>query len=215
MKLNPTNNLISCHPDKGRICLGLKMRFPTSFRLRSATSRNEKLILKLLFLFLSGLVLGQNIESPQGIKANFSQKSIQVYQENSQHKLDEFYEYLTLYSTENDEELKNQIRENILSMAEAEMVTPDFTDAANTNIGLEEFLSKIENRSYRFEIKSRQIPGEVGQNHWANPYVLAVSQNGETSEFEVEQTIYFEPIEKKFGSKTKTVWGIKLGDIEL
>lgn len=215
MKLNPTNNyLISCHPDEGRICLGLKMRFPASFRLRSATSLNEKLILKLFFLFLSALVFGQNLEIRQGIKANFSQKSIQVYQENSQNKLDEFYEYLTLFSTEKDVELKNQIRENIFSMVENEFKMPDFTQSDAAEISLEEFLSKIENQSFQFKVKSRQNPGELGMNHWMNSYVLSVSRNGKTSEFDVEQIIYFEPKEKQFGSKTKTVWEVKLGDIQ-
>lgn len=208
MKLNPTNNyLISSHPDEGRICLGLKMS-------RSATSRNEKLFLKLFFLFLSALVFGQNLEIRQGIKANFSQKSIQAYQENSQNKLDEFYEYLTLYSTEKDVELKSQIRENISSMVESEMEILDFTRPVPVEIDLEGFLSKIEDQSFQFKIISGQNHGEVGMNHWMNSYVLSVSRNGKTSEFDVEQIIYFEPKEKQFGSKTKTVWEVKLGDIQ-
>ncbi len=215
MKLNPTNNyLISSHPDERRICLGLKMRFPTSFRLRSATSLNEKLFLKLFFLFLSALSFGQNLEIRQGIKANFSQKSIQVYQDNSQNKLDEFYEYLTLYSTEKDVELKSQIRENIFSMVNGEVQIPDFSKADSDKISLGEFLSEIENKSFQFKIKLHQNPDELEMNQWTNPYVLSVSRNETNSEFEVEQIIYFEPKEKQFGSKTKTVWEMKLGDIQ-
>lgn len=186
-----------------------------NFYLRFVTHRNDKTVLQLLFLFLSGLALGQNLESPQGIKANFSQKSIETYQENSQNKLDEFYEYLTLYSTEKDVELKNQIRENIFSMVENEFKMPDFTQPNPNEISLEEFLPKIENQSFQFKVKSRKNPNELGRNQWTNHYVLSVSRNETTSEFEVEQTIYFEPQEKQFGSKTKTVWEMKLGDVQL
>ncbi|MDY0090548.1 MAG: hypothetical protein RBR78_09305 [Flavobacteriaceae bacterium] len=176
---------------------------------------NLKKIYIVLLIFLSGIVFGQdaNINS-QSIKANFSTKNIQAYQENSQNKLDEFYEYLSLYSTENNENLKSQIRENIFSMVENGIEIPDFTELNPVKINLPKFLSKIENQSILFKIKSDRNPTEAGFNQWTNPYVLSVSQNGKTTEFEVEQIIYFEPKEKQFGSKTKTVWEIKLGDIQ-
>ena len=81
----------------------------------------KKLSIASLFL-LSGILFGQAVpESPKGIKANFSMRSIEAYQENSQNKLEEFYEYLSIYSSETNEELKKQIRENILAMADAQM----------------------------------------------------------------------------------------------
>lgn len=174
----------------------------------------KKISIASLF-FLSGILLGQAVpESPKGIKANFSMRSIEAYQENSQNKLEEFYEYLSIYSSETNEELKKQIRENILAMADVGVRFRDFTESTQPEISLVEFLSKIENKSYRFEIKSRQISGELGLNEWVNSYVLVVTLNQTRSEFEVNQIIRFEPIEKKFGSKTKTVWEINLGDIQ-
>ncbi len=165
---------------------------------------------------LSGLVFGQqSMDNSQSIKANFSAESIQAYQENSQHKILAFYEYLTLYSSEKNQNLKNQIKENIFSMSKADIEILDFTEINPGEIDLGIFLSKIENQFFQFEIKSSRDPGEVGFNKWTNPYVLSVSQNGKTLEFEVEQIIYFEPTEKQFGSKTKTVWEVKLGGFKL
>ena len=176
---------------------------------------NLKNIYIVLLIFISGITFGQDAGiNSQSIKANFSTKNIQAYQENSQNKLDEFYEYLSLYSTENDENLKSQIRENIFLMVEIGIEIPDFTEPNLVKIDLAKFLFKIENQSILFKIKSDQNPTEAGFNQWTNPYVLSVSRNGKTSEFEVEQIIYFEPKEKKFGSKTKTVWEIKLGDVQ-
>lgn len=179
-------------------------------------SMNYKVVSALFFLVFSGFVFGQTIPTaPQGIKANFSEQSIRVYQENSQNKLNEFYEYLSLYSTEKDENLKKQIRENLFLMVDNDFEIPDFTTDNQKEISLEKLLSKIENQNIQFKIKTGQTPTEVEINHWTNPYILRISQNGKTTEFKVEQTIYFEPKEKKFGSKLKTVWETKLGDLEI
>lgn len=176
----------------------------------------KRLIILLTLLGISELVFGQAAPSaPQGITANFSAKSIAAYQESSQTKTASFFEYLTLYSAEKNSELKNQIRENILLMTDSDMELPDFTTLASAKIGLETFLSKIENQSIQFKIKSAQSSGETGLNSWINSYTLSVTQNGKTSDFNLNQTIYFTSAEKQFGSKTKSVWEIKLGNIEM
>ena len=167
-----------------------------------------------LILF-SGFGFGQTLPiSSEGIQSNFSAKSIGAYQENSQNKLDEFYEYLTMYSAEKDAELKEQIRENIISLTKNQISIPNFTKAQSSEIDLETFLSEIENQSYQFSIKSGKSLDEIGFNQWVNSYVLWVSRKEKTIEFELEQIIYFEPKEKQFGNKTKTVWEVKLGDIQ-
>lgn len=174
----------------------------------------KKLNRAVLILF-SGVIFGQSLpDTSNKITANFSLESIRAYQENSQNKLDEFYEYLTLYSNEQNQELKKQIRENILTLTESGFSLPDFTNPNSDEISLEKFLSKIENQFYQFKIKSTKNSSEIGFNQWTNSYVLWVSQNKNSSEFDLEQIIYFEPKEKQFGSKTKTVWEIKLGNIQ-
>lgn len=176
----------------------------------------KRLIIILTLFCVSELVFGQAAPTaPQGITANFSTKSIAAYQQSSQNKIETFFEYLTLYSAEKNSELKKQIRENILLTCDSDMKLPDFTALTSAEIGLETFLSKIENQSIQFKIKSGQNSGETGLNHWINSYALSVTQNGKTSDFELNQTIYFTSEEKQFGSRTKSVWEIKLGDIEM
>lgn len=176
----------------------------------------KRLIIILTLLCMSELVFGQAAPAaPQGITANFSTNSIAAYQESSQNKIETFFEYLTLYSAEKNSELKKQIRENILLMTDSDMELPDFTASTSAEIGLETFLSTIENQSIQFNIKSSQNSGETGINSWINSYILSVTQSGKTSDFKLNQTIYFTSDEKQFGSKTKSVWEIKLGDIEM
>lgn len=168
-----------------------------------------------VFILVSGYLSGQNAGFNQkGIKANFTQKSIEAYQENSQKKLEEFYEYLTMYSSETSPELKNQILSNIFKLTNQSIEVSDFTSDNPKKINLEELLSKIENQSYQFHIQSQSASTEIGFNKWQNSYVLSVSQKEKTVDFKIHQTIYFEPKEKKFGTKTKTVWEIKLGNIQ-
>lgn len=166
-----------------------------------------------ILIFLSGLGLAQNsgMES-KSIQTNFTKASIKAFQENSQHKLNEFYEYLNLYSKEKNEELKLQIKKNILHLAQADIEIQDFMDNKSNLIDLDSFLSKIENKSYHFEIISASKPIDLGINQWINPYRLKVTQNGKALEFDLKQIIYFEPKQKQFGSHSKSVWELKLGN---
>lgn len=164
----------------------------------------------------SGLAFGQSApEFQNAIKSNFSQQSIEVYQENSQNKLNEFYEYLTIYSTETDQDLKSQVKENIFSMVAPEIEIVDFTQEIPNEIGLAELLSKIENQNYTFQLKSHLKSSETAINHWTNSYKLSIIKGQKIKEIAVNHQIYFQPEEKQFGSKTKTVWEIRLGDIVL
>lgn len=184
--------------------------------LRFLVPRNDKVVLKLLFLFLSGLALGQTLESPQGIKANFSQKSIEAYQENSQNKLKEFYEYLNLYSKENNIELRKQIQSNIFSMVQSESIQViDFTDSNGKLIDLSGLLKKIENQGYEFEVIEIESSKNISLYAWENSYQLKVSQGNHSEIRKISQTIQFEPWEKKFGSKSKLIWQIKLNEMLL
>lgn len=168
-----------------------------------------------LFILISGYLSGQDAGFNQkGIKANFTQKSIEAYQENSQKKLEEFYEYLTMYSSESNPELKDQILSNIFSLTNQNIEIFDFTAVGVKKTDLKEFLFKIENQSYEFRIESQSTSNEIGLNQWQNSYVLSVSQKEKRIDFNVDQIIYFEPKEKKFGTKSKKVWEIKLGNMQ-
>jgi len=176
---------------------------------------NWKKINMAILISVSSIVCAQNIEaSPQGIKANFSEKSILAYQENSQHKIAEFYEYLTLYSNEKNPELRKQIQSNILSMVSSkEIEVLDFTDSATNLIDLSELLEKIKNQDYKFEIDEMESSENISLYEWENSYQLKISKGENFQIRSISQCIIFEPLEKKFGKKSKLVWEMKLDEM--
>lgn len=162
-------------------------------------------------LIITGLAYGQasQTENSSGIKANFSQKNIATYQDNSQNKMVEFYEYLTLYSSASDEQLKTQIKENILSLVDSEdILVIDLTSDELPSISLDKFLQKIECKKYQFDVSNAISSQVIGFNEWYNQ--LDVLYNEKV--ISLQQQIFFSPNEKNFGSKTQTVWEIKLGE---
>lgn len=168
------------------------------------------------FILISGFLSAQNtsIEKPQGIKANFSQKSIEAHQGNSQNKLKEFYEYLTLYSNEKDVKLKKQIQSNILSIVSSEKIEVlDFTNSNQAFIQLSELLKKLENENYEFTIAQIESSKNISSYEWENSYQLKIAKGKNSQIRTISQAIIFEPIEKKFGTKTKLVWEIKLNEM--
>lgn len=173
-----------------------------------------KKICSIVLFSFSGLTFGQQaLDHSQSIKANFNAKSIQAYQENSQHKLNEFYEYLTLYSQEKNAELRNQILKNIHSIVESESIKMlDFTQPSKSEISLQDFLTLIRNESYQFQILEQPISKELEWNQWTNSYTIQVKKGVYSTDYVIRQIILFHPMEKRFGSKTKTVWEIKLGN---
>lgn len=164
-------------------------------------------------ILISGIGFGQeaNLNS-SAISKNFSVESITVFQEKSQHKLIEFYEYLNLYSNEKDKELKNQIKKNILNLAESDIQIIDFTSQNSGLIDLNGLLSKIENKSYQFAVIEMGKTENLESHQWTNSYHLRVTKNDLSRDFKIHQTIHFEPKEKQFGKNTKLVWEMKLSN---
>jgi len=180
---------------------------------------NLKKISILVFglICISGYVAAQSaVPTPNPIQSQFSQESIEAYQESSESKLVTFFEYLTLYSTTKDENLKKQLKQNLYSLIESENTSlADFTDANLPEITLPYLLPKIENNYYHFSIQEEIFSDEPEPKNWTNYYELMVKQGNEAVTYSLGQEILFTPIEKKFGSKSKTVWEMKLGDITI
>ena len=168
-----------------------------------------------VFILASGYLSGQDAGFNQkGIKANFTQKSIEAYQENSQNKLKDFYEFLSLYSHENNGELRKQIQSNILSMVSSEtMEVMDFTTSSIKLIALTELLKKIENQNYTFEISKIESSENISLYEWENFYQLKITKGNHSEIRKVSQAIIFEPLEKRFGNKSKLVWELKLNEM--
>lgn len=177
--------------------------------------------MKSIFLFISILIFATNgfsqtIESKQGIQAQFSSKNIAAYQSNSHSMILEFYDYASKYSQTKDDKLKKQIQSNLESLVQNNSIKiPNFENQSTSYQNLDEFLASIEYKNWKFEVNEIKSSSNIQLDHWINSYTLKVEQGKKTFKETIQQTIYFTPIQKKFGTKTKTVWALKLGTIDI
>lgn len=169
----------------------------------------------IIAVFFCNCLFGQqanNAAIRSDIKANFSVKVLEAYEENSFSKVNDFYQFLEIYSDKNSSEaLKKQVEENIYSLFKKNILVSDFF--TSDKITVEKLLEKIKSKGLKFDVKSIQKETTFG-NFWTTSYTLAISRDTETLQKNILQRVYFYPEEKSFGSKSKEVWSLFLGEIE-
>lgn len=178
----------------------------------------------IFFLFLfsfegkSQAVISTESQKSKDIKVQFSENSVKVFQQSSQSKVKDFYEYLGLLTSKTlSEELRKQTEENIYSLVENKNIEIiDFTSAENAKINLQALILKLMRETYeiKFVVKS-EISFPTSANYWLNSYLLEIHQNNKIESKKIEQKVYFSPQIKSFGSEQKEVWVISLGEISL
>jgi len=172
----------------------------------------------LLFLVGTFSVFGQNANTPAStaIKANFTMASVKAYQESATLKIEDYYQYLTLLSSESTSEtLKTEIKTTIYSLFESENIKViDFTSTENATISLHELIDKITNKNFSFSVANFEN-SIVSTDYWTTQYQLTVMQNKIPMEFQYFQKIGFKPVVKSFGTTKKEVWTLFLGEVTL
>lgn len=171
----------------------------------------------ILMLFTFSLY-GQNVNAPasSSIKANFTMASVKAYQESATLKIEDYYQYLTLLSSEaTSETLKIEIKLSIYSLFDDDKVkVVDFTSSENPDILLSKLIEKIEGKNYTFSVLNFEN-SIIGSDYWTTKYQLIVTQNKIPIEFNYFQKIGFKPIVKNFGTTKKEVWTLFLGEVTL
>ncbi len=180
----------------------------------------SKAILILAGLSFSLLLKSQSnlsTSTNQGMKAQFSQSSLQAYQESSLSKVEDFYQYLELLSDETvSQALKNELKETIYSQFQnTDVQVYNFTEEPASLITLNQLLTFVEkDKSIKFTIKNENSLKEIYSDYWINSYTLEVSRESEIQIFFIKQKVYFSPQLKKFGEREKEVWTMLLGEME-
>ena len=172
----------------------------------------------LMFLLFTFSLFGQNANTSAStaIKANFTIASVKAYQESATLKVEDYYQYLTLLSSESTSEtLKAEIKTSIYSLFESEKVMViDFTSTENNAISLPDLIEKIMNKNYSFSVSNYEN-SIVGTDYWTTQYQLTLIQNDKSKELLYFQKIGFKPVIKSFGASKKEVWTLFLGEITL
>ncbi|WP_339837789.1 hypothetical protein [uncultured Flavobacterium sp.] len=153
--------------------------------------------------------------SKVAIKSNFSFQAIKVYQESAVFKVKDYYAYLELYANEEaSDSLKTAIKNAIHNLfIQKNIKVVDFVTSENNPILLDKLLDKIENKNYKFKLTALEN-SIVGADFWTTKYNLEVIETNQRCSIEVFSKIIFKPVEKNFGSTTKEVWTLFLGEIE-
>ena len=171
-----------------------------------------------MFLLFTFCVFGQNVNTPasSAIKANFTMASVKAYQESATLKVEDYYQYLTLLSSESTSEtLKTEIKTTIYSLFESENIKViDFTSTENATISLQELIDKITNKNFSFSVANFEN-SIVSTDYWTTQYQLTVMQNKISMEFQYFQKIGFKPVVKSFGTNKKEVWTLFLREVTL
>lgn len=182
--------------------------------------KNKMFTRSCLFLFILSTfsLFGQNENSPSSsaIKANFTIASIKAYQESATLKIEDYYQYLTLLSSDlTSETLKAEIKTSIFRLFESENVMViDFTSIENSPISLPDLIEKIANKNYSFSLSNYES-SIVAIDYWTTQYQLTISQNNKRTEVRYFQKVAFKPVIKSFGASKKEVWTLSLGEITL
>ena len=182
--------------------------------------KNKMFLRSCILLFLVGTfsVFGQNANTPAStaIKANFTMASVKAYQESATLKVEDYYQYLTLLSSESTSEtLKTEIKTTIYSLFESENIKViDFTSTENATISLNELIDKITNKNYSFSVSNFEN-SIVATDYWTTQYQLTITQNKIPMKFQYYQKIGFKPVVKAFGTTKKEVWTLFLGEVTL
>ena len=172
--------------------------------------------LLLVFALISfGQSINSSASSKVAIKSNFSFQAIKVYQESAIFKIKDYYAYLELYSNEEtSDSLKVQLKTSIHKLfSQKNVKVVDVVSSENNQITLDKLLEKLENKNFKFKLSAIEN-SIVVLDFWTTKYNLEVVEINQRCSIEVLSKVIFKPIDKKFGSKTKEIWTLFLGEME-
>lgn len=148
----------------------------------------------------------------QSISNNFNTLTIASYQQQSQNKIKEFFEYLNEYAQTTDEALSKELEKVLLQSLQNENL--GFTNILNpaaTKVSFATLLETVKKNNLRFSLFSFNTI-KTQQSYFECEYSLQISQMDEVKQTKLTQKVYLYPYEKKFGQMQKQVWELKLGD---
>lgn len=185
-----------------------------------------KPILNIVLLWSSILCFGQNISNKevsaefskgnnkmakQAIHANFNVAAIAVYQDNAEEKIKDLYSYFQMLSGNESEQFKNQVIENVKMLFGNTPVTIDnIVLESEPKTTLDAFLQQLKVSKHTLQFLEVQQK-TVQENNFLFTYTVLI----DSQKKRVQQQVFFYPIQKQFGNKTKEVWEYKLGPLKM
>lgn len=143
-----------------------------------------------------------------------SKKEREAYENKVKYKLEDFYNYLQIIG---NPEVEKYLREHTLGLTQKmfskDVKVIDFMADSNSTILLSSFLKKLvqSNETIKFSISNVATQSESDQQ--STSYTLQIKKQNKVIDYQLTQLFTISLVDKKFGSKTKQVTLITLGEI--
>ena len=161
--------------------------------------------------------MSQHSEGISSITKVYTPVQIAAYQDNATGKISDYYQYLSLLSSDNTEPaLKDEVeRAILLTFKDSTTLVTDLLSGQNNLIPLSEFIKKVRmGKNISFSVKNIRESAPANENSWEVAYEVSVISEGILSRQQVLQKIFFQPESKAFGTSNKVVWSTYLWDFE-
>ena len=176
---------------------------------------NRFLIVLSFVLFVNGAFSQSAFNNKENITSYElkSEKEREAYENKVKYKLEDFYNYLQIIG---NPEVEKHLREHTLSLTQKlfseDVQVVDFLADSNLTISLSSFLYKLlqSSKTVQFSISNLVIQS-VEQSA---SYSLQIKEQNKVVDYYLNQLFTISLVDKKFGSKTKQVTLITLGEIQ-
>lgn len=147
----------------------------------------------------------------QAIQAHFNVPTIAVYQDNAEAKIKDLYSYFQLLSGNESEAFKNQVSETIRNLFRNTSIAMDnIVLESGAKITLDAFLNQLKTSKHTFQFLGIEKKS-IQENSFVFSYTVLVNAQKKT----IQQQVFFYPVQKQFGNKTKEVWEYTLGSLQM
>ncbi|WP_130735883.1 hypothetical protein [Flavobacterium sp. J27] len=177
----------------------------------------KKTIYIFLFFSVSFYMKGQSnavTNVNRNIATQFSKPAVLAYQKQAEKTIIDFYNYLNLYSeTTHDKDLTEEIDASIINLfLNTNIPLKNILQSSDNVITLKQFIVECHQNEKVFKFLACK-ENKVSDSYFELLYEIEVSENDSTTKHLIQQKVYFFPSEKHFGTTTKNVWQLKLGEM--
>lgn len=147
----------------------------------------------------------------QAIQTHFNVAAIAVYQDHAEAKIKDLYSYFQLLSGNESEAFKNQVTENIRNLfGNSSIAMDNIVLESGAEITLDAFLNQLQTSKHTL-----QFLGIEKKNVQENSFLFTYTVLVDAKKKNIQQQVFFYPVQKQFGNKTKEVWEYTLGPLQM
>lgn len=148
------------------------------------------------------------------IERQFSKPVVLAYQNQAINTIKDFYNYINLYKeTEHSSALETEIDKSIEALfLNSKITLKNIFNETDESLSLDEFLTQCKEQHVSIFVNDFEENNTISDTFFTFQYKINTTINNKTTTYTINQKVYFFPSEKQFGTQTKNVWQLKLGE---